>query len=213
MPNDLPIGSSLWIRADTLESRHQGYSNGIRALLHIVESEDDIASIDINTITDPLEPIEKAGSVEDKLTMNCYSKNEIVNAGPNGGCLPIMELQRRQNDIEHYDFDSSDDNADVHLIDFDSRPPPQYSHFVRFDGGPSFTQHLHPHSGSMFSPSFDMQSLHPHTNVLHLPANKDVILIWRTSSLADNSIHLHGLKGKLPHLFSLFYQFTFRFII
>ncbi len=36
--------------------------------------------------------------------------------------------------------------------------------------------------------------MHPNTNVLHVPAYSTVLLVWRSTTLMDHPMHLHGLK-------------------
>ncbi len=36
--------------------------------------------------------------------------------------------------------------------------------------------------------------MHPHTNILHVPAYSTVLLVWRSTTLMDHPMHLHGLK-------------------
>lgn len=46
----------------------------------------------------------------------------------------------------------------------------------------------------MLDSSFGQEDMHPNTNVLHVPAYSTVLLVWRSTSLMDHPMHLHGLK-------------------
>ena len=39
--------------------------------------------------------------------------------------------------------------------------------------------------------------MHPHTAILHVPSHSTVLLVWRTTSLMDHPMHLHGLKMEI----------------
>jgi hypothetical protein len=68
----------------------------------------------------------------------------------------------------------------------------QHAHFIRFDDGP-FVQHVNPMK-AMLDSTFGLEDMHPNTNVLHVPAYSTVLLVWRSTSLMDHPMHLHGPK-------------------
>jgi FtsP/CotA-like multicopper oxidase with cupredoxin domain len=204
IPPTAKLGETFWIKADTLESTSQGYQNGIRAVLQIVdlESSDDIHDDDVQ---DPRTPVDSLTHVEDVVTLNCYSQNEVKSAGSNGGCLPITTLKYYSIDHEETAVMASnpaqaaEDNPspEVHTVDFAFSPPPQFAHFVRIDNSPFLLQHTNPR-GSMLHPSFDSSTdMHPHSAVLHVAAESSAIIIWRSALLVDHPIHLHGLKMEI----------------
>eukprot|EP00985_Skeletonema_marinoi_P013869 scaffold6956_cov67-Skeletonema_marinoi.AAC.1 len=69
---------------------------------------------------------------------------------------------------------------------------PTFNPIRSFDGG-SFVQHVNPRK-AMLDSSFGPQDMHPNTNVLHVPAYSTVLLVWRSTTLMDHPMHLHGLK-------------------
>ena len=56
IPPDAELGTTSWIRADTLESRKQGYQNGIRTILYIVDP--NASPVASDGVPDPNIPIE-----------------------------------------------------------------------------------------------------------------------------------------------------------
>jgi len=90
---------------------------------------------------------------------------------------------------------AEEDQAEVHFIDSHFQPYPQHSHFIRFDEG-HFYQHVNPIK-TMLDPSFGQGDMHPNTAQLHVAAFSTVILVWRTTSLMDHPMHLHGLKMEI----------------
>jgi hypothetical protein len=143
------------------------------------------------------------------VTLNCYSQNEVKSAGSNGGCLPITTLKYYSIDHEETAVMASnpaqaaEDNPspEVHTVDFAFSPPPQFAHFVRIDNSPFLLQHTNPR-GSMLHPRFDSSTdMHPHSAVLHVAAYSSAIIIWRSSTLVDHPIHLHGLKMEILDVF------------
>jgi hypothetical protein len=193
IPPNAKSGETFWIKADTLESTTQGYQNGIRAILIVdPESPDDIHDEHVQA---PRAPIDTVTPVEDLVTLNCYSQKEVKNSGSDGGCLPITALQSKA-------AQAAEDNPspEVHTVDFAFYTTPQQSHFVRIDHS-LFLQHANP-QGSMLHPSFDSSTdMHPHSAVLHVAAYSSAIIIWRSSTLVDHPIHLHGLKMEILDVF------------
>ena len=98
IPDNAEIGSRSWIRADTLESRKQGYHNGIRAILHIVDNN---TSESESIVSDPDTPIETTIDHKDRLTYNCYSHIETAEAIGQGGCIPITDLKPKGGELTH----------------------------------------------------------------------------------------------------------------
>lgn len=198
---------SVWIRADTLESREQGYQNGIRAILHIDQTINEYeGNIGESSLSDPKTPIESTFKVEHRKTMNCYSRLEKEKASNGGECLPITSLTF----TEKYNINFVPNTykkiigqrykaEELHTIDFDFQATPQFAHFVRVDGG-TWTQHVTP-LVSMLSPEFSREKhVHPNFVELNVKQNSHVILIWRNRSVMDHPIHLHGLKSKFLSL-------------
>ena len=109
IPDDgsVNVGDTFWIRADTQESREQGYENGIRAILHIVENDLDVEMLFDNEIADPKADIVKGLTpVEDLVTINCYSHKERKQAMKTGrgACLPITALREYERSTkDNYD--------------------------------------------------------------------------------------------------------------
>ncbi|VEU38467.1 unnamed protein product [Pseudo-nitzschia multistriata] len=203
VPANAKVGSTSWIRADTLESFEQGYKNGIRAILYIVDDEDEQPFKD-EEVLDPLLPIATEYNSLDRVTMNCLSTYEAEEKGPNGGCIPITKLRhinhRRNLEREDpYGYSSSafSQEYEVHTIDFEWSASPQFAHFTSIDEGP-WLQHSLDASNSMMHTSFDLaEDLHPHAAVLNVEAHSTAILIWRNKSQMDHPIHLHGLKMEI----------------
>lgn len=69
IPEDSEIGSTSWIRVNTLESRKQGYQNGIPAILYVVDP-NNFDQIDSNPVPDPEEDIETNTDTTHQLTYN-----------------------------------------------------------------------------------------------------------------------------------------------
>mmetsp|Transcript_21802 Transcript_21802/g.46047 ORF Transcript_21802/g.46047 Transcript_21802/m.46047 type:complete len:315 (+) Transcript_21802:787-1731(+) len=192
------------VQADTLESTWQGYPNGIRAVLHIVDQ----SSLPLPTnrghgrgwedsVPDPVAPIERNADTDSLRTLNCYSvkATEAAEKKGHGGCFPITHLRPNgwAKSKEPLAMSASSSPSDVHTVDFEFTPSPQLSHFTRFNNG-QWVQHVTPHK-SMMDPSFDpSMDLHPHTQILHVKAFSTAIIIWRTTSAFDHAIHLHGYK-------------------
>jgi FtsP/CotA-like multicopper oxidase with cupredoxin domain len=92
IPEDAEIGSTRWIRADTLESRKQGYQNGIRAILRVVDPNKS-DKIDSASVPDPETAIETTIDHSQQLTYNCYSHVETKEKRGEGGCIPVSALR------------------------------------------------------------------------------------------------------------------------
>ena len=179
---ELSSGDTFWIRADTVEDQNQGYENGIRAILHVVDDMEDANQLSDDNILDPTEDIVNSKvPVEELITMNCYSAAEIKAAerSQKGGCLPIIYLES-QHKFEYWDKPS----LSHHTVDFDVSPNPIHAHFVRVDYG-NWYQFVG--SGShMLRPDYDeKQDVHPHAAMMTVPSFESVIIIWRNKSLMD----------------------------
>lgn len=181
--------------------------NGIRAILSVTSTETVDSNIAGSSILDPSEPIESLTRTTERLTLNCYSKHETDNAENDGGCLSITDLQydKETSDVLAGRRLISDEPSEVHTVDFQFSAPPQFAHFVRIDNG-KYLQHVNP-LVSMLSSDFDpSKDMHPNTAVLHVPSHSNVIIVWRSKSLMDHPIHLHGLKSKMIFFISLIFK-------
>ena len=49
----------------------------------------------------------------------------------------------------------------------------------------------------MLDPSFTLEDMHPNAAVLHVPSYSTILMVWRTTSLMDHPMHLHGLKMEI----------------
>eukprot|EP00586_Coscinodiscus_wailesii_P014596 CAMPEP_0172493336 /NCGR_PEP_ID=MMETSP1066-20121228/24733_1 /TAXON_ID=671091 /ORGANISM="Coscinodiscus wailesii, Strain CCMP2513" /LENGTH=1154 /DNA_ID=CAMNT_0013263443 /DNA_START=206 /DNA_END=3670 /DNA_ORIENTATION=- len=215
IPEDA-VGGDYWIRAETLESRRQGYRHGMKVKLTVQdlvseddESDDMVKKEDNMTISeiegeanDRLEHYENA--VSSKVTINCYSAYES-SLSPDA-CLPLTALssdptappsQEQPSVLSPLSLALSE-LYEVHTVDFRFQPPPQYSHFVRLDDGYNI-QHVTPRKAMLLGSGegAGSQSLHPHAAVLHVGSNKGLILIWRSETSMDHPIHLHGYKMEI----------------
>lgn len=132
IPNDWVEGDSFWIRADSVESAYQGYQNGIRSILKVVDNNNtsEYVNVNANDLSDPIEsiksPLERKN---DHLTMNCYNRATFDGA-PNGGrCLPISTLSRSQASLNRKNESkiSKEHPPNVHYIDSHFQPYPQVS--------------------------------------------------------------------------------------
>mmetsp|Transcript_29962 Transcript_29962/g.55135 ORF Transcript_29962/g.55135 Transcript_29962/m.55135 type:complete len:1142 (-) Transcript_29962:1277-4702(-) len=202
IPKDWAEGDSFWIRADSAESTHQGYQNGIRAILSVIADDSGSTKTDAvlfshkKGVHDPeaniRSPIVRN---DDHVTLNCFEKESFGEFSPGGRCLQITKLSQSKTSNERRMQSYTEEEAEVHFIDSHFQPPPQFSHFMRLDDGP-FYQHVNPLK-SMLDPSFQQDDMHPNAAVLHVPAFSTVILVWRTTSLMDHPMHLHGLKMQI----------------
>lgn len=100
IPEDAKIGSTSWIRADTLESRKQGYQNGIRAIMHVVDANNS-DPIDSSSVPDPDAPIETAVDHKTRLTYNYYSFVETEEKSGQGDCIPVSALHLKDGGTSH----------------------------------------------------------------------------------------------------------------
>jgi len=207
IPDTLNPLDSFWIRADTQEARKHGYENGIRAILNIVDTMEEANILDDHIVMDPRADIRKAKtSVVKYVTMNCYSKLETVKAAERkkGGCLPITKLRARDIDHKHrYMLESSNNNVSttVRTVDFDVRGTPMHAHFSRVEYG-NWYQFVGS-STHMLRPDFETdRDLHPHTSIMDVPAFSPVIIVWRSKSLMDYPMHLHGYKMEILEVFA-----------
>lgn len=202
IPHTVEVGSSFWIRADTLESRKQGYENGIRGILHVVE---DMTKVQpSNFVADPKESIRRPPlTAEERKTMNCFSKGEQEYSKHHGvgGCYPIEVLQA---DIDVHNLNRRLEYGHaLAMVDFDASGAPLHAHFARIHEG------IGDHDQSnwyQFAPSAtfllraDIDSnrdIHPHTNMMHVPEYSSVIIIWRSRTIMDHPMHLHGYKMEI----------------
>lgn len=161
--------------------------------------------LNASDIPDPVENIvrQEVTNEKDTRTMNCYNRHERESRNDRkGSCLRITELEHVYEDTSAlHDPSKLQDQlptelSNVHKIDFQFSPPPMFAHFVRIDGGLSL-QHENP-SKAMLDPSFNFDiDAHPNTAILNVPSHSSVIIVWRTSSLMDHPIHLHGSKMEI----------------
>ena len=198
IPYDVAVGETFWIKADTLESKLQGYQNGIRAILNVVNSTSSMfINITDSKIPDPKDDIRIKEEVEQLTTMNCYN-NSTKNTEQSRYkllCIPITDLKPN---ISSYASPLSEE-TEVHTVDFHFQPPPQFSHFVRIDNV-QWIQHVNPIKSMLqsdFDPNLDM---HEHTAMLNIKDYSTSVIIWRNKSTMDHPIHLHGYKSKSIHV-------------
>ena len=126
IPDDWAAGQSFWIRADTVESAHQGYQNGIRAILKVASGDDNETS---EQTYDPdsgdiRSPVERS---PDHITMNCFNRKTFERTPQRGTCLPITALSHEQSSISQSKSYVNEDEAKVHFIDSHWQPTPQVS--------------------------------------------------------------------------------------
>ena len=200
IPDDAEIGSTSWIRADTLESRKQGYQNGIRSILHIVDGNESESVLSSDAVPDPSIPIETQTDPREQSTYNCYSHIETVEASAGGGCFPVTSLSLKDGGSSHGALaiaKAFTSPTEVHVVDWQFSPSPQFAHFVRIDGG-SWYQFAMFSGHSMLLPDYDLETmLHPNGAVLNVEAGVGSIIIWRNKSTMDHPIHLHGRKMEI----------------
>jgi hypothetical protein len=198
IPEDSEIGSTSWIRANTLESRKQGYQNGIRAILYVVDP-NNFDQIDSNPVPDPEEDIETNTDTTHQLTYNCYSHIETKEKRGGRGCIPVSALRLKDGGTSHaakIAAEAASAPYEVHMIDLQFRyqkqsylswlefwqlltlslvlifiqsANPQFAHFVRIDNG-KWNQHAMNHH-SMLLPEYTAEKmLHPNAAVLNVQA-------------------------------------------
>jgi len=199
IPDDAEIGTTSWIRADTLESRKQGYQNGIRAIMHIVEpNTSNVFSASL--VADPSIPIETTTYHKDRLTLNCYSHTEALEVSSEGGCLPVSALRLDGGGTSHGAVAAAKATTtpvETHIVDWQFMASPQFAHFVRVDGG-KWLQDAMFAGHSMLLPDYDASKmLHPNSAVLNVDAGVGAIVIWRSKTSMDHPIHLHGRKVEI----------------
>ncbi len=190
IPNDsnLQAGDTFWIRADTLESRKQGYENGMRAILHIVDDMTDVESLNDDDIKDPdIDIIRGETRIEELVTMNCYSQMETMKAleTGKGACLPITSLMK--SDKENHDNAAplAPVLSTVRTVDFDLNFAPMHAFFTRVEYG-DWKQQFVGSRNNMLQPNFDpSKDLHPNTAIMNVPAFSSVIIVWRSRSTMD----------------------------
>lgn len=201
IPHTVEVGSSFWIRADTLESRKQGYENGIRGILHVVE---DTSDVNLSTVVaDPKENIRSPSlTTEERKTMNCFSKGEREYSYRHGrgGCYPIEVLQADM-DVEALNHRLESNGHALSVVDFDASGAPLHAHFARIHNGnyegSNWYQYA-PGATHLLRADFDSDhDLHPHTNTMHVPEYSSVIIIWRSRTIMDHPMHLHGYKMEI----------------
>ena len=182
--DDLQIGESFWIRADTLESQTQGFQNGIRAILRV---SDQLSIPSDDDVLDPTETIDTFtaryfayGVDRDRTILNCHHAT---------GCLPITSLSPLG--VSKH-AEAQDPYSEIHTVDAHFEPAPQYGHFISIDNS-FFTQNELPPVAAMISHKFRASnSVHPHAMGLRVPRSSSVVIVWRTSLLMDVPIHIHG---------------------
>lgn len=161
----------------------------------------DIASspwaLSSNDVLDPPDNIVKSAiDIHERSTINCYSSEENMLAREQGGCIPITDLKLESNTNHSFDASKEGLTSEVHTIDLEFSGPPQPGHFVRFNDG-LWLQHENP-SFPMLHPEFKYDKhAHPNHAMLNVPSYSSVILIWRTKSLMDHPMHLHGYKMEI----------------
>ena len=201
-PDDWAPGERFWIRADTVESSHQGYQDGVRAILSVVAADGAAEERSGSVFSrgdaaaaaqDPAQSIASpVGRGEDHVTLNCFEREAFARAPPDGRCVPIDALRRARPSAERRAAVEGDTDEDappkVHFINSHFQPYPQHSHFMRLNDGPYY-QHVNPKK-SMLDPTFTSAELHPNTAMLHVPAHSSVVLVWRTTTLMDHPMHL-----------------------
>ena len=165
------------------------FQNGVRGILHVVESVGDQTDSFDASVGDPEEDIAVAPTKSGaRRTMNCNSWKQRDSKGDK--CHEISELVATNK--ERLDTRSSD-QLEAHFVDFSFYPFPQFSHFTRIDGG-HWYQHVNP-IGSHF---LDVnKKLHEHTAMLNLQPFRTYLLVWRNKSLMDHPMHLHGYKMEI----------------
>eukprot|EP00537_Pseudo-nitzschia_pungens_P012277 CAMPEP_0172386058 /NCGR_PEP_ID=MMETSP1061-20121228/3655_1 /TAXON_ID=37318 /ORGANISM="Pseudo-nitzschia pungens, Strain cf. pungens" /LENGTH=1062 /DNA_ID=CAMNT_0013115305 /DNA_START=282 /DNA_END=3470 /DNA_ORIENTATION=- len=198
IPTDFEGGERFWIRADTVESSKQGYQNGVRAILNVLAPGSTYPFSTDSDVPDPLKDIVSSSKrLEDRKTVNCYSRHEMKTATHQGGCLPITDLKSaglpsNWDSIKH----STSSVPEVHYADFEFSPYPLHAHFVRIDDG-LYIQHENP-SKAMIHPTFESTlDFHQNTAMMNVSAHSTVIIIWRNKSLMDHPMHLHGYKMEI----------------
>ena len=123
IPSNVSIGSTSWIRADTLERRDQGYQNGIRAIMHVVDPNSSDPT-DLMTVLDPDAAIETNIDHKTRLTYNCYSHAEANEKSGDGGCLPVSALRLREGVVSHAAKTAAEAAVspfEAHIIDWQFR--------------------------------------------------------------------------------------------
>lgn len=187
--NDLTDGESYWIVADTLESRLQGYQNGIRAIMR-VSSDDTLISDDA---LDLLSSITESKSVEEGAkVLNCYNADN---------CIPVTALSplptMSHGEESGLEFKSGGNEVqqgiatEIHFVETHVQSAPLYAHFVRVDNS-YWIQNDFPPAAMISREYRPANSVHPHSVPLELASNTTVIIVWRTTLLMDHPIHLHG---------------------
>ncbi len=196
----LSNSTTLWIHADTLESKILGYDNGVRAVLNVVEPGADLIQIDKDLVEDPVTKM--VPDHMDTKTVNCYSKVE------GESCLPLTILadaaygsSSHSASAHSRTSQTQEDSKSIvvrsfehHMIDIDFSIPPQFAHFVRFDDGP-WLQNVDP-GRSMLLPDHGQEvgDIHPHTAIFHVGSHiSDMLLIWRNPDVMvrDGQTCLH----------------------
>eukprot|EP00578_Thalassiosira_sp_NH16_P003132 CAMPEP_0181131908 /NCGR_PEP_ID=MMETSP1071-20121207/30709_1 /TAXON_ID=35127 /ORGANISM="Thalassiosira sp., Strain NH16" /LENGTH=903 /DNA_ID=CAMNT_0023218199 /DNA_START=288 /DNA_END=2999 /DNA_ORIENTATION=- len=154
-----------------MESRAQGFQNGIRAILRVSDSQSIPPDKDVR---DPQSVEAKHG---DAKILNCHTH----------GCIPITELSPlRINNAKVKEMES-----EIHHVNTYYQPAPQYSHFVSIDSSAVVQNELQP--AAMISQTFrPSKSMHQHSMALRVSHSSAVIIVWRTTLLMDVPMHLHG---------------------
>ena len=168
----------------------------MRAILNVVQTE--VSYPLSSSILDPVgDIINSPKRLEDRNTMNCYSRYESESTGHQGSCLKITDLKpfhsKSQKDSNTPKLTSA---AEFHTVEFEFSPAPLHAHFVRIDGG-LHIQHENPLK-PMLDPTFDYRyDSHPNTAVMHVSPHTTAIIIWKNKSLMDHPMHLHGYKMEI----------------
>lgn len=119
IPQDAEVGSTSWIRADTLESQKQGYQNGIRAIIYVVDW-NETSTVDPHTIPDPQADVETKDDHNNKITYNCHSHTEAEQ----GGCFPVSALSLKDGEASYAAKTATETASapvEAHVIDWQFR--------------------------------------------------------------------------------------------
>jgi hypothetical protein len=150
-------------------------------------------------IPDPIEDIISSDvSIFERRTANCNSWSEIEQSKNSGECLPITELASlKEEELNDNEPTHTSSFTESHTVDFEFSPPPSHAHFVRIDGG-LYNQHVNPINSHFLQTGLE---LHENTAMLHVSSFSSALIVWRTKSLMDHPIHLHGYKMEILDIY------------
>ena len=171
--------------------------NGIRAILNVQNATNNTLNTKASLVQDPKEDITRSPiDIEARKTINCYSRREREYASGNGACLPITNLKPLNSNSFMIQQHETHSFSEIYTVDFDFQPAPLFAHFVRINNG-HFLQHQNPMK-SMLHPTFNpSQDHHPNAAIMNVPSHSSIIVVWRTTSLMDHPMHLHGYKVEI----------------